>query len=108
MGLAVGVAAGLAAGLLTAPMRGTDMRASLRSRAAEGGARLHTLASSGREWAQNARHRGMTVIDDGRRAFDPRNVGSAPAVAPSALTASIGEIAQLHGTEDINTLEDRR
>lgn len=87
-GLIIGVAAGLAAGLLAAPMRGSDMRASLRSR------------------ADGARTRGMTLFEDGRRAFTrgraaedhAADVGGASRVAPEGerLTATLGEIADLH------------
>ena len=76
MGLAVGLMAGVAAGLLAAPMRGTEMRASLRSRADE------------------ALDRGMMLLEQGRRAFSrgetPASAGSAP------LTATLGDLAQLH------------
>jgi gas vesicle protein len=90
MGLAVGVAAGVAAGLLAAPMRGTDMRAGLRTRAADGGARLQTLASSSRDWAQHAIERATTLFGEGRRAF---NTSTASPMTPAPLTASLGEIA---------------
>ncbi len=84
-GSLVGFAAGLAAGLLAAPMRGRDMRASLRLR------------------ADDALDRGMMLVEEGRRAFK-RSGGAVAAVAPAAptatppgtLTASLGEIAQLH------------
>ena len=75
IGLLVGLAAGVAAGLLAAPMRGRDMRASLRSRADE------------------AIHRGSRLIDQGRRAFNRSQV-TPP--APVGLTATLGEIAQTH------------
>lgn len=96
MGLAVGVAAGLTAGLLAAPMRGSDMRANLRDRAVDGSARLQSLTSSGRGWAFDAIERALLLIEQGRRAFQTRT----PRVAmtePVTLTASLGEIAQLHG-----------
>jgi gas vesicle protein len=100
MGLAVGVAAGLAAGLLAAPMRGTDMRANLRSRAADGSARLQTLASSSRDWAQHAIERATLLVEEGRRAF---NTGDTSLSEPAPLTASLGEIAQFHsGGEPIS------
>jgi gas vesicle protein len=99
-GLAVGVAAGLAVGLLAAPMRGADMRANLRSRAADGSARLQTLASSSRGWAQQAIERATMLVEEGRRAFTTR---SASLSEPAPLTASLGEIAQLHsGGEPIS------
>lgn len=95
MGLAIGVAAGLAAGLLAAPMRGSDMRANLRDRAAGGSARLQSLASSSRGWALQALDRGLMLIEEGRRAFQ---TSSTPQIAePQRLTATLGEIAQTHG-----------
>jgi hypothetical protein len=83
MGIGVGLAAGVACGLLAAPMRGAEMRRSLRSR------------------ADGALDRGMTLLEEGRRAFRTRSTGAtapAPHAAPqgSALTASLGEIAQMH------------
>ena len=93
MGLAVGVAAGLAAGLLAAPMRGTEMRSNLRSRAADGSARLQTLASSGAGWAQQAIERATMLLEEGRRAFNTR---SASLSEPGPLIAPLGEIAQFH------------
>lgn len=95
MGLAIGVAMGLTAGLLGAPMRGSEMRANLRDRAADGRARLQVLASSSRGWALQALDRGLMVVEEGRRAFQTT---STPIVAePQRLTATLGEIAQTHG-----------
>lgn len=105
IGLGVGVAAGLAAGLLAAPMRGTEMRATLRNRAADGGARLQTLASSSRDWASQTIDRGMLLFEEGRRAFNV-NRGRA-AGEPAPLTATLGEIAQLHSTTDLDSIEAR-
>jgi len=105
MGLAVGVAAGLAAGLLAAPLRGTDMRATLRSRAVDGSARLQTLASSGRGWVQQAIERATRLLEEGRRAFNttrPASLGD-----PAPLTASLGEIAQMHSDSDAIYFEGR-
>ena len=76
MGLAVGLAAGAAAGLLSAPMRGSDMRASLRSR------------------ADGALDRGLNLLDEGRRAFNRPGVHAA--AVPETLTATLGEMAQAH------------
>jgi gas vesicle protein len=105
MGLAVGVAAGLAAGLLAAPMRGADMRASLRSRAGDGSARLQTLASSSRGWAHQAIERAMMLFEEGRRAFNTSNTPAYNSAAP--LTASLGEIAQLHAPNGSVDVEGR-
>ena len=74
MGLAVGVAAGMAAGLLAAPMRGRDMRTSLRTR------------------VDQARSRAMMLVDEGRRALGRGEADRAHA----PLTATLGEIAQTH------------
>jgi gas vesicle protein len=98
MGLAVGVAAGLTAGLLAAPMRGTDMRASLRERATDGGARLQSLAGSYRSWAQDTLDRAMMLFDEGRRAFNTSRYSPS---APPVLTATLGEIAQMHSGEPL-------
>jgi hypothetical protein len=94
MGLAVGVAAGLTAGLLAAPLRGSDLRAVLRQRAADGSERLQSFASSSRGWVLDALDRGLMLIEDGRRAF---RTSAAPPIATERLTATIGEIAQSHG-----------
>lgn len=98
MGLGVGLAAGVAAGLLAAPMRGADMRRSLKSR------------------ADGAVDRGMHLLEEGRRAFRTRGASesatlSMPALTenPSAstnrsstLSASLGEIAQMHSGADLS------
>jgi gas vesicle protein len=88
MGLAVGLAAGAAAGLLTAPMRGTQMRASLRTR------------------ADSALDRSMQLLEDGRRALRAR-VGTVSATGSAPLTATLGEIADLHSTDELAALEAR-
>jgi gas vesicle protein len=74
IGLAVGLGAGLAAGLLAAPMRGRDMRASLRTR------------------ADRARERGSRLVGEGKRAAQPGHAAETPAT----LTATLGEIANTH------------
>ncbi len=114
MGLAIGMVAGVAAGLLAAPMRGADMRATLRERASDGGARLQSLAGSGRGWMQQTLDRAMLLLDEGRRAFDTgrsanttRTNRPAPMTKPVALTATLGEIAQFHGT-NLASLEAQR
>ena len=90
MGLAVGLAAGVAAGLLAAPMRGTDMRARLRSR------------------ADDALDRGMMLIEEGRRAFRTATPSADTAAMPTgALTATMGEIAQLHSTDELSSFGER-
>jgi gas vesicle protein len=93
MGLAVGVAAGAAAALLAAPMRGADMRASLRSR------------------ADGAVDRAMALLQEGRRAFRTRgsldHPSSATASAETTFSATLGEIAQMHDGSDVSTLGAR-
>jgi gas vesicle protein len=88
MGMAVGLVAGVAAGLLTAPMRGADMRANLRSR------------------ADNALDRGMMLLEEGRRAFRTGQSAAAD-TTPGALTATLGEIAQMHSGDGLSTTEAR-
>ena len=75
IGLAVGLGAGLAAGLLAAPMRGRDMRASLRSR------------------ADRFRARGSRLVGEGERAVQPSHAAE---TAPATLTATLGEIANTY------------
>lgn len=85
LGLAVGCVGGAAAGLLAAPMRGAAMRASLRSR------------------ADSALDRGMTLFDEGRRAFQTRYGAGADAAPPPTL----GEIAEMHQGSELTSLEGR-
>jgi hypothetical protein len=99
LGVAVGLATGAAAALLVTPMRGSDMRANLRARADE------------------ARDRGLSLIEEGRRALRTRMGGSDPADAaalsgisatPDApLSATLGEIAQMHSGDDVASLGAR-
>lgn len=93
MGFAIGMAAGLTAGLLAAPMRGRDMRASIRQRAVDGNARLQSLAESGRSWAQHTADRAVSLVEEGRRALSTRGVRTSE---PQPLTASLGDIATMH------------
>lgn len=82
LGLGVGLIAGAAAGLLMAPMRGREMRGALRSRSE----RLRTRADQ-------AYDRGMMLLEEGRRAFrTTRNAAG----ENTPLTATLGEIAQIH------------
>jgi hypothetical protein len=82
-GVGLGLLVGVAAGLLMAPMRGSQMRASLRSR------------------ADNAVSRATALLEEGRRAFRTSSAEPAlqrPEGPPTAtLTATLGEIAQMHG-----------
>lgn len=88
MGLAVGVAVGLVAGLLASPTRGSVTRARLRDRAVDGSARLQSLASSTRDWATHTFDRGVSLVEQGRRAL--RTSHAEP------LRASVGEISSMH------------
>ena len=74
LGVAFGLLAGAAAGLLMAPMRGDRMRHSLRER------------------ADQARQRGMALLEEGRRAF--RATRESGETGP--LTATLGDIARMH------------
>jgi hypothetical protein len=88
LGLGLGLAAGAAAGLLAAPMRGVEMRRSLRTR------------------ADDALDRGRRLVEEGRDAFRTRLVASdLPPATP--LSATMGEIAQMHSGNDFNSLEAR-
>ena len=98
LGLGVGLVAGVAAGLLAAPMRGAEMRHSLRTR------------------ADGALDRGMTLLEEGRRAFRTRTgralpasplPSSAPPSPDAPLSASLGEIAQMHSGDDLSALGAR-
>ena len=77
-------------GLLVAPMRGSQMRASLRSR------------------ADLARDRGMMLLEEGRRAFRTTRSEASRAAAPATpetLPATLGEIAQMHSGVHARDLE---
>ena len=88
MGLAVGIAVGLAAGFLMAPTPGSVMRGRLRDRAVDANARLQSLASSTRDWAAHTFDRGMSLVEQGRRALSTSH--------PESLRATVGEIASMH------------
>ena len=77
VGIGLGLLAGAAAGLLLAPRRGTEIRASLRAR------------------ADLALERGMSLLEEGRRALRTSQSDESPA----PLTATLGEIAQMHSGE---------
>jgi gas vesicle protein len=85
IGLGLGLLAGVAAGLLMAPMRGSQMRQSLRER------------------ADQARHRGMALLEEGRRAF--RETRASGETGP--LTATLGDIARTHSGRDVAGDEGR-
>lgn len=78
MGVGVGLVVGVASGLLMAPMRGSQMRASLRSRADE------------------ALNRGRALLEEGRRALQTNWGSMTHDAETTALTAPLGEIAQMH------------
>ena len=102
-GLCAGAVAGAALALIFTPMRGSDMRNSVRSYASQGGARLNELLESGRCLAEDAVHQASSLIEEGRRAFRTRagmsasSDSSAPSYSSSSssqpLTASVAEIS---------------
>jgi gas vesicle protein len=84
--MGIGVAAGIATALLVAPKRGAEMRRSLRAQ------------------ADRALDRGVGLFHEGRRAL----TGRAPAgTAPETLSATLGEIAQMHSADELSSLEAR-
>ena len=89
MSLVLGIAAGAAAGLLAAPMRGRELRASLRAR------------------ADGALGRGSRLLERGRDTFTRQAATATPAPPPAALTATLGEIAQTHAGDEPPTSEAR-
>jgi hypothetical protein len=92
MGLLIGLAAGVAAGLLAAPLRGSDMRATLRSRAHDVLNRISRMPEEGRRRMSRINRR--DVLESSHR----------PPAAAGALTAPLGEIAQMHaGIEPLTT-----
>ena len=98
LGVGVGLLVGAAAGLVFAPMRGGQMRATLRSRGGEIGATL-------RSRADQARQQGLRLLEEGRRAFRTTN---APIEGETrTLTATLGEIAQFHTGSPADTYEAR-
>ena len=74
IGVGIGIAAGVAAGLLTAPMRGAEMRRSLRARMPR---------------------RGNSFL------------GASDAPRTESLSATLGEIAQMHSSDDVLPYEAR-
>jgi len=92
MGLAIGAVAGIATGLVTAPMRGRDMRATIRRQAADGRTRAQSLVSSTRDLAQRTLDLGRQAVEAGRWAY--RAALNAPSTPP--LTAPLSEMASLH------------
>lgn len=96
-GLVAGAVAGAALALVFAPMRGTEMRSSMRRYASDGSERLSRLVDSGRSMAEDTIHRASSLIEQGRSAF---RTGSGTASAPAGtshssqpLTASVAEIS---------------
>lgn len=107
-GLCAGACAGAALALIFTPMRGSDMRNSVRNYTSQGGARLSELIESGRCLAEDAIYRASALIDEGRRAFRTSSGLSASGSSSSSassmsssysssqpLTASVAEISGL-------------
>jgi gas vesicle protein len=95
-GLCAGAVAGAALALVFAPMRGSDMRRSVKGYASQGGERLSQLMESGRCLAGDAISRASELIDEGRRAFrtSSRSASlSSASSSPQPLTASVAEIS---------------
>lgn len=93
LGLGIGLAAGAAAGLLSAPMRGQDMRRSLRSRAEEALGRVPRLRSGQPRAESNGAAPSFTTSH-----ASSRTPGSA------TLSATLGEIAQFHSGDELSSL----
>ena len=91
-GLCAGAFAGAALALIFAPMRGSDMRRSVKSYASQGGERLSNLMESGRSLATDAANRASGLIEEGRHAFRTSR-GRSSASSPQPLTASVAEIS---------------
>lgn len=89
-GLAFGLGLGLVAGFLAAPMRGTEMRELVRSRALQAWARLEGFAASRGWWPEEPTAEDREMIAE-RRAASRH---------PAQLTATLGELAQMHINDD--------
>jgi gas vesicle protein len=90
--------AGAALALVFAPMRGTEMRSSIRRYASDGSDRLSRMMDSGRSVAEDAMHRAASLIEQGRKALRTgsglTSVSSGTNQSSSqALTASVAEIS---------------
>jgi gas vesicle protein len=94
-GLCAGACAGAALALIFTPMRGSEMRNSVRSYASQGGTRLTELIASGRCLAEDAVHQASALIEEGRRAFRTRSGMSSSYSSSQPLTASVAEISGL-------------
>lgn len=98
-GLCAGACIGAALALVYAPMRGSELRRSVRSYAAQGGERLSNLVESGRSIAEDAISRASSLVEQGRRAFrtgsgiiaSPDTAARASSSEP--LTASVVDIS---------------
>jgi gas vesicle protein len=97
-GLVAGAVAGAALALAYAPMRGSQMRSSIRRYASDGSDRLARMVENGRCAAEDALHRAASMIEEGRRAFrtesGPSSVSSGASYSSAqSLTASVAEIS---------------
>jgi gas vesicle protein len=92
-GLVAGAVAGAALALMYAPMRGSEVRRSIRRYASDGSQRLSQIVENGRSMAGGAIERAASLMEQGRSAF--RTAGtSGPSHRPSQpLTASVAEIS---------------
>jgi gas vesicle protein len=95
-GMCAGAAVGAALALIYAPVRGAELRSSLRRYANDGSERLSTLLDSGRSIAGDAVDRATSLIEQGRQAFRTTRGGSSRSYSSSEpLTASVSEITGL-------------
>jgi gas vesicle protein len=100
-GMVAGAIVGAAFALMYTPMRGSEVRRSIRRYASEGGEQLAHLVESGRSVAGDAIDRVACLIEEGRQAFrtsytsgvESSRSSSYPSSQP--LTASVAEITGL-------------
>jgi gas vesicle protein len=93
-GACAGACIGAALALMYAPMRGTELRSSLRRYASDGSERLSHLIDNGRSIAEDALQRATSVFEQGRRAFrTSRNWASRSQSSAQPFTASVSEIS---------------
>jgi gas vesicle protein len=93
-GVCAGAAAGAAVALLYTPKRGSEIRSSLQSYAAQGGERLQELVATGRCLAEDALHQAAALIEEGRRAF---NTSAALASSGSSSSSDSSGPTSLRG-----------
>lgn len=100
-GLCAGACAGAALALIFTPMRGSDMRSSVRSYASQGGARLSELLESGRCLAEDAVHQASALIEQGRRAFRTSPGLSAASSGSSSSRSSMSSSSSFSSSQPL-------